>query len=201
MCSTHVRRVKPLLAHPWDPSSSCHFACRVKARLSSPSTTNCTCGPMGICHVMASCGGECNRSPLIIFNTAAAERLKTKSQLRKELWGWSKPPPLCRDGGWEDFGFRLHLWPQSTKSPSSLCLWGQHISIFMPSFHPPAHSPLTIFSFCISSSELLRNAQLATSTSFQMVLKNSPATHGMTHLQPKNSSQLISVTFSYKTVI
>lgn len=29
--------------------------------------------------------GECGRRPLIIFNTAVPERLKTKSQLRKEL--------------------------------------------------------------------------------------------------------------------
>lgn len=111
--------------------------------MSSKSTTVLTlnnklhvpaCGHLS-CHGY-SWGGECNRSPLIIFNTAVAERLKTKSQLRKELWGRSSPPPPplppCRDGGWEDFGFRLHLWPQSTKSPSSLFLSGQQIFIYMP---------------------------------------------------------------------
>lgn len=142
-------------------------------------------------------GVERNRSPLIIFNTAAAERLKTKSQLRKELWGWSKPPLLCRDGGWEDFGFRLHLWPQSTKSPPSLCLVSQ-ASTSSVLCHPS--SLLLLYFFQLNCSEMCNST---ISTSLQMVLNNSPATHGMTHLQPKkkkNSSPKIPVPLSYKIV-
>lgn len=142
-------------------------------------------------------GGECNRSPLIIFNTAVAERLKTKSQLRKELWGRSKPPtPLCRDGGWEDFGFRLYLWPQSTKSPSSLFLSGQQIFIYMPSFLPTAYSPFLL----LLQAELLTNVPFPYQDCFRWCSKAAQQ-----HLQwltynppPKrnSSSQNISVPIS-----
>lgn len=87
---TCERNEPPHLPCPWVPlhQLSLCMSSTVKAQPSSPSTT-CMCRPAGIW----TSGGECNRSPLIIFNTAVAERLKTKSQLRKELWGWSKPPP------------------------------------------------------------------------------------------------------------
>lgn len=91
MCSTHVRRVRPLLQLSLCMSSKSTTTLNNKLHVQASGHLSCHGFSWGW---GGGVGGECNRSPLIISNTAAAERLKTKAQLRKELWGWSKPP-LC----------------------------------------------------------------------------------------------------------
>lgn len=105
-------------------------------------------------------GGGCNRSPLIISNTAVAQRLKTKAQLRKELWGWSKPPPLCAEMEDEktldsdcicDFSpLNLHPASVSPAGASSFFFFAILFSLLLL-YHPSASSP-----FVSLSAELLR---------------------------------------------
>lgn len=174
MCGTRVRRVRPLL--------------QLSLCMSSKSTTVLTLNNK--LHVQASghlsWGGHgrgCNRSPLIISNTAVAQRLKTKAQLRKELWGWSKPPPpLCAEMEDEktldsdcicDFS-PLNLHPASVSPASASSFFFFFYAILFSLlllYHPSASSP-----FVSLSAELLRNVQFAIWTSLEMVFKLSPAT-------------------------
>lgn len=121
--------------------SSCRFACLGITELSSPCTANCTCRPVGVCHVRVSWGGECGRRPLIIFNTAVPERLKTKSQLRKELWGWSKVPHAgMQDERTLDSDCIGDLSPLNLH-PASVSGANTSSSLFHPpSFLPNSHS-------------------------------------------------------------
>lgn len=123
--------------------------------------------PCGRLHVQAcGClsrqtflGGESTAGgPLIIFNTAVPARLKTKSWLRKKLWGLKQGPPRS-DAGWGDFRFRLHLWPRLTKSPSGLSGGETKTStslLHLFSCLPSSRSSFTIFFLCLSSVSLTR---------------------------------------------
>lgn len=86
--------------------------------------------------------GGCGRRPLIIFNTAVPQRLKTKSQLRKELWGWSKAP-------------RAVMQDERTLDSDCICDLSPlnlHPASVSPAKMSSSHSSSTIFAF--SSVEL-----------------------------------------------
>lgn len=82
-------------------------------------------------------GGESAAGgPLIIFNTAVPERLKTKSQLRKELWGWSKAPRAAmQDERTLDSDCICDLSPLNLH-PVSLCFSWANTSPSSSLFHP-----------------------------------------------------------------
>lgn len=113
-------------------------------------------------------GGESAAGgPLIIFNTAVPERLKTKSQLRKELWGWSKAPRAAmQDERTLDSDCICDLSPLNLCSVSllyvSLGLTNTHFHLYSslsPSFLLLIH-PLPHFPFRLTQSNCLHLARL-----------------------------------------
>lgn len=137
---THLRSETADPIHPAPLTPSCHFACRgIAERSLLPWTANCTCRPVGVCHVRVFLGGESAAGgPLIIFNTAVRERLKTKSQLRKGLWGWSRAPrAVMQDERTLDSDCICDLSPLNLHPALSMCLLGKYISVSVPAslFH------------------------------------------------------------------
>lgn len=149
-------------------------------------------------------GGECNRSPLIIFNTAVAERLKTKSQLRKKLWGRSNPPPLphaeMEDEKTLDSDCICDLSPLNLHPAFSLRPADLHLYAILPPYClftlPPFTSGWIAHKCAFSISRLLQMMLKSSNT-----CNDSPTTPPPPPTPRNSSSQNISVPISYKMTL